>query len=124
VAEAARGSPTTNPIERTLYQVRVPVIFDHLNEDLRQQLVDREVQFKQHLGRGVEVVSEHGYEVGKFEVWFEVNREPSTEGRQDAADSAIELVEEALKRVDLATTDDERGLSVVHTQVITTRLAN
>jgi hypothetical protein len=124
VAEAAHGSPTTDPIERTLYQVRVPVIFDHLNEDLRQQLLAREVQFKQHLGRGVAVVIEHGYDVGKFEVWFEVNREPSIKGRQDAADSAIELVEEALKRIDLATTDDERGLSVVHNQVITTRLAN
>ena len=105
---------------RMLYQVRVPVVFDHLNDPLRHQLRDREVQFKQLLGRGVTIAGD--LDVGKFEVWFEVNREPDPNGRQDAAESAIALVETALERIGLAPTPDERGLSVVHSQVITTPL--
>jgi hypothetical protein len=108
--------------ERTLYQVRVPVVFDHLNDPLRQQLRDREVQFKQLLGRGVTIAGD--LDVGKFEVWFELKREPGAEGRQDAADSAIGLVESALEHIRLVPTPDERGLSVVHSQVITTPLTS
>ena len=82
---------------RMLYQVRVPVVFDHLNDPLRQQLGDREIQFKQLLGRGVTIAGD--LDVGKFEVWFEVNRESGPDGRQDAAESAIGLVETALEGI-------------------------
>ena len=116
------SDPTPGPdvASRALYQVRVPVVFDHLNDVLRRQLGDRDVQFKQLLGRGVTIAGD--VDVGKFEVWFEVNREPGPDGRQDAANSAIGLVETALERVGLAPTPDERGLTVVHSQVITTPL--
>ena len=90
---------------RMLYKGRVPVVFDHLNDPLRHQLRDREVQFKQLLGRGVTIA-------GDLDV------------RQDATESAIALVETALERIGLAPTPDERGLSVVHSQVITTPLTS
>jgi hypothetical protein len=120
--ELTGREPDPSDEAKTLYQVRVPVVFDHLNENLRRQLRQREVSFKQALGRGVAVVTEEGFEFGKFEVWFEVNRASSPVGRQQAADSAIGLVEEALCHIELAPTNDETGLSVVHNQVITTPL--
>jgi hypothetical protein len=87
--------PTT-PVQppTALYRVRVPVVFDHLNEALRQQLHDRDVPRKQALGRGVAIMGDA--DVGKIEIWFELNRAADSAGRQQAADDAIDLVEEAL----------------------------
>jgi hypothetical protein len=114
--------PTTpDPPPTALYQVRVPVVFDHLNEALRQELHDREIPLKQALGRGAAIMGDA--DVGKIEIWFELNRAPDSAGRKQAADDAIDLVEEALTRIGLNPTPNERGLSVVHHQVITTPLA-
>jgi hypothetical protein len=115
--------PTT-PVQppTVLYRVRVPVVFDHLNEALRQQLHDRDVPLRQALGRGVAIMGDT--DVGKIEIWFELNRAADSAGRQQAADDAIDLVEEALTRVGLHPTTNERGLSIVHNQVITTALTN
>ncbi len=112
----------TTPVQppAALYQVRVPVVFDHLNEALRQQLHDRDIPLKQALGRGVAIMGDA--DVGKIEIWFELNRAADSAGLQQAADDAIDLVEQALTRVGLHPTENERGLSIVHNQVITTAL--
>ena len=108
--------------DTVLYRVRVPVVFDHLNDALLGQLDDVNVRFKQVIGRGVAVLGDDDLTRGKIEIWFEEIGEPTQVGLQEVADRAIELVEAALASVGLATTDDERGLSVVTNQVITVTL--
>jgi hypothetical protein len=108
--------------ERMLYQVRVPVVFDHLNGDLRDELNRQKVKLLQALGRGATIVEVGGARFGKFEVWFELNDDPAPTGRQHAADEAIGAIQAALEQIGLAPTGDERGLCVVNGQVVTTPL--
>ena len=115
------------PVDRpepqdALLQVRVPVVFDHLNVTLRAELIAREVQVKQALGRGAEIVGDRDHASGKFEVWFEVRGDADPDGIRAAADRAVGLVEDALTRAGLAPTGDARGLAVIPGQVVTTPL--
>ena len=108
--------------DRTWYQVRVPVVFDHLNGDLRDELNRQKVRLLQALGRGAAIVEVGGIRFGKFEVWFEFDDDPAPTGRQHAANQALGTIETALEQIGLAPTGDERGLCVVGGQVITTPL--
>ena len=108
---------------RTLYQVRVPIVFDHLNEELRQAVARLHVDLLQQLGRGAAIIELDGLTYGKFELWFELNAEPPAEGLLHAADEAVRTVEASLDQVGLPRADDERGLYIVHRQVVTTPLA-
>ena len=104
-------------------QVRVPVVFDHLNVTLRTELIEREIQVKQALGRGAEIVGDRDHALGKFEVWFEVRGEADSDGIREACDRAVALVEDAVPtRAGLAPTSDARGLVIVPAQVVTTAL--
>jgi len=108
--------------ERMLYQVRVPVVFDHLNCDLRDELNRQKLTLLQTLGRGAAIVEVGGVRFGKFEIWFELNDDPAPTGRQHAANEAIGTIQAALEQIGLAPTGDERGLCVVDRQVVTTPL--
>jgi len=108
--------------EHTLYQVRVPVVFDHLNGDLRDELNRQKLKLLQALGPEAAIVEVGGVRFGKFEVWFEFDDDPAPPGRRRAGDEAIATIQVALERIGLAPTGDERGLCVVERQVVTTPL--
>jgi hypothetical protein len=110
-------------LERASYRVRVPVVFDHLNGDLLDELNRQKLELLQVLGREAAIVEVGGVRFGKFEVWFDVDDDPAPTGRRHAADEAIATIQAALEQVGLAPTGDERGLCVVDRQVITTPLA-
>ena len=109
--------------EQTSYQVRVPVVFDHLNGDLLDELNRQKVKLLQALGREAAIVEVGGVRFGKFEVWLELDDDPAPTGQRHAADEAIATIQTALEQIGLAPTGDERGLCVVERQVVTTRLA-
>ncbi len=123
---SGQGSPAAPvaPVapDRTLYRVRVPVVFDHLNAELRDELDRSKVGLLQVLGRGAAFVDDDSVRFGKFEIWFELNDDPPPDGQRHAADQAISTVQRALEQVGLAPTRDERGLGIVERQVITTAL--
>ena len=109
--------------ERASYQVRVPVVFDHLNGDLLDELNRQKIKLLQALGREAAIVEVGGVRFGKFEVWFELDDDPAPTGQRHVADEAIATIQAALEHIGLAPTGDERGLCVVDRQVITTPLA-
>ena len=109
--------------EQASYRVRVPVVFDHLNGDLLDELNRQKIQLLQVLGREASIVEVGGVRFGKFEVWFDLDDDPAPAGRRHAADEAIATIHAALEHIGLAPTGDERGLCVVDRQVITTPLA-
>src|SRR5215207_4282191 len=105
---------------QTLYQVRVPVVFDHLNGDLRDELNRQKLNLLQALGPEAAIVEVGGVRFGKFEVWFDLDDEPVPTGRRHAVHEAIDIIQAALERIGLAPTGDESGLCVVDRQVIIT----
>ena len=110
-------------LERVSYRVRIPVVFDHLNGDLLDELNRQKLELLQVLGGEAAIVEVGGVRFGKFEVWFDVDDDPARPtGRRHAAEEAIATIQSALEHVGLAPTGDERGLCVVDRQVITTPL--
>ena len=108
---------------KMLYQVRVPVAFDHRNAELFGHLRDRQVRLMQAIGRGSALVSNESIESGRFEVSFELNRDDTEDGRHAAAADAITLVEEALTTIGLTPDDTDHALRLVQSDVVTIPLA-
>lgn len=112
-------SPSTMVRERVVYEVRVPVVFDHLNKALRSRVQEHHNDLVLGLGPKA-VVHAEGLEFGKLEVWFKLDGDPVAEGRRQAADEGVRLVNAAVSRLGLDGSGDEPGLTVVDAQVLTT----
>ena len=112
-------SPSTMVRERVVYEVRVPVVFDHLNTALRSRVQEHHNDLVLGLGPNAAVHAE-GLEFGKLEVWFKLDGDPVAEGPRQAADEGVRLVNAAVSRLGLDRSGDEPGLSVVDAQVLTT----
>ena len=95
-----RSTPADMVRERVVYRVRVPVVFDPPNDELRTRINRGQAELMQVLGAHAAIRGDD-LELGRFELCLELAGDPVAEGSRQAAEEAVRLVKVALRRLEV-----------------------
>ncbi len=112
-------SPPDMVRERVVYRVRVPVVFDPSNDELRTRISRGHAELMQVLGAHASIRGDD-LEIGRFELCLELAGDPGAAGRREAGEEAVRLVKVALRRLESDPSGDEPALRIVDTQLVAT----